>query len=168
MVDRLRAFLEAPLDASVARAVTVLALAASTGFAIVVLLAGLGDGPSVGSEDTGSSVATRPPVGEATAASRPGEERQDPQDRPGTPAHRRAERESAGHRALQHVPYAHGGVTIELVGARRGRAVLRVAAVNEAAARRGWQRFLRRFHDRGTAYEAHFVVEPVAPGGRRG
>jgi hypothetical protein len=81
---------------------------------------------------------------------------QDPQDHPGSAAHRRATREIADHRALQHVPYRAGGVAIDLVGARGDRAVLAVRATTRAAARRGWRAFLRRYRDDGHSYFPRF------------
>jgi len=155
MVERLRALLERPLDPSVARAILMLALAASIGFAAVVLLGGVGDRPTailaVGHEPArrraGSGhPAPAPPVTAAEVAG------QDRQDRPATEVHRRARQEVAAHRALQHVPYRAGGVSVALVGARRGQALLRVEGSTVAAARRGWRGFLRRFHDDGEAY----------------
>jgi hypothetical protein len=97
-------------------------------------------------------------IGAHTRHSDAAPRRQDPQDRPGTFAHRRAGRELATHRALQHVPWRRGDVTVELVGARDGRAVLRVEAPGIATARRGYHVFLRRFHDDGRAYLPRFAT----------
>lgn len=164
MVERLRALLERPLDPGVSRAMLALALAAAVGFAGVVLLAGLGDGTGRRTPITEET----PPAGRVPATQgRPARARavvarQDAQDRPGTEAHRRAVREAAGHRALQHVPYSAGPVSVQLVGAVRGKAILRVEASSIRAARHGWRQFLRRFDDAGTAYVPRFEG-----GGRR-
>jgi hypothetical protein len=169
MTERLRALLEHPLDPRLARAIVVLACGVTLGFAVLAVLARSGAGhPGADAVPSPARVSTRSSSpSEAMPPTRRGEgtsERQDPQDRPGTAAHRRAVREIADHRALQHVPYLAGGVAIDLVGARAGRAVLAVRAASRAAARRGWQDFLRRFHDAGTAYLPRFEVA----GGRRG
>lgn len=173
MVERLRALLERPLDPSPRRAVLVLACALTAAFAALVALGAIGPGtsgspPSRTGQPASSAAATpiasapRPrAAGGGTAAAPP---EQDPQDRPASAAAHRAERELATHRALQHVPYRRGGVAIELIGARGGRAVLEVRAASAAAARAGWHRFLRRFHDPGRSYEPIFEVS----GGRGG
>lgn len=170
MVERLRALLEHPLDPRLARAVVVLACGVTLGFAVVVALAGPAaerpaavpaapSGRPAGAPAPATPLATPPPPRSGGAPVH-----QDPQDRPGSAAHRRAAREIAGHRALQHLPYRAGEVAINLIGARGDRAVLAVRAASLPAARRGWQRFLRRFHDAGTAYLPRFETT----GGRRG
>lgn len=169
MAERLRALLEHPLDPRVARAAVALGCAVLLGFAALIVVAGTGSGPNRPSarDQSGAGLtidrpmaARRPAGGIRTPRSdRP---RQDPQDRPGSPAALRAERELASHRALQHVPYRHGGLSVVLVGAEGKRAVLRVRAATAAAARRGWRRFLRRYRDPGAAYRAEFEG-----GGRR-
>lgn len=88
--------------------------------------------------------------------------RQDPQDELGSSAARRAAHALRSHRALQHVPHTDGELTIRLIGARRGRALLRVSAPSRSAARRGWRRFLHRYGDAGHAY-----VPLFDSGGRR-
>jgi hypothetical protein len=141
----------------------VLALAVTIGFAALALLGGIGDRPGVkaGAEQETSlpraHVGHPRPAAPPTAAELAGQDRQ---DRPGTAAHRRALEEVAAHRALQHVPWRAGGVSIELVGARRGRALLRVTAPTIGEARRGWRGFLRRFHDSGSAYVPRFEGGP--------
>jgi hypothetical protein len=82
--------------------------------------------------------------------------RQDPQDEAASTAALRSRRELRTHAALQHVPYRRGSFSVELIGARNGRAVLAVRAPRIALARRGWRRFLRRFGDNGRAYLASF------------
>jgi hypothetical protein len=169
VAERLRALLEHPLDPRVARAAVALGCAVLLGFAALIVVTGTGvrpDRPAVRGHSEGSPAigrpiaARRPPAGiRKPLSARP---RQDPQDRPGSPAALRAERELASHRALQHVPYRHGGLSVVLVGAYGGRAVLRVQAATAAAARRGWRRFLRRYRDPGAAYRAEFEG-----GGRR-
>ncbi|MFT3864002.1 MAG: hypothetical protein QM729_06995 [Solirubrobacterales bacterium] len=169
MAERLRALLEHPLDPRVARAIVLLACAATLGLAIVVALArpavehpGADGNISSSRKSAGSSTPSEAMPAPRRAGGAP--VRQDPQDRPGTAAHRRAAREIASHRALQHVPWRAGGVAIDLVGARAGRAVLAVRAASLGAAHRGWHTFLRRFDDAGAAYLPRFEVV----GGARG
>jgi hypothetical protein len=158
LVERLRALLKRPLDPEVSRAMLWLALAASLGLAVVVLLGGFDHGtgggtPTARTTTPGRGVAATPVRTAPTAAKVAG---QDAQDRPGTEAHGRAAGEAAAHRALQHVPYSAGAVSVELVGAVRGKAILRVEAPSTTAARRVWRRFLHRFDDPGTAYIPRF------------
>jgi hypothetical protein len=160
MVDRLRVLLEEPLDPRVGRAVVVLASAIVLGLAALFVLAARE--PEIGTRVETPTTAPSPsdqappelePAPIEKAASR---RRQDPQDQEGSPAARRAARALASHRALQHLPYRSGGLTVELVGARGHRAVLRVSAETARAARRGWWRFLRRYGDSGRAYTPIF------------
>jgi hypothetical protein len=160
VVDRLRNLADHPLDRRVARAVLILGLAATVGVGLLVCLAAVegGDGPGAGRTGAASSRArSRIP---SPAAIRPKAQprwpEQDPQDRLGSAARRRAIAELRSHRALQHVPYRHGGVSIALAGAQGPRAVLRVTAPTTLAARAGWRAFLRRFHDHGSAYLPRF------------
>lgn len=170
MAERLRALLEHPLDPRLARAIVVLACGVTLGFAVIVVLARpAAEGPTADgtiSSPRASAHFSSSPAGAIPARRRPegATVRQDPQDRPGTAAHRRAAREIADHRALQHIPYRAGGVAIDLVGAHAGHAVLAVRATTRAEARRGWHLFLRRFDDAGTAYLPRFETT----GGRRG
>lgn len=85
--------------------------------------------------------------------------RQDPQDRRGSRAARRAARALSTHRALQHVPYHHGRIRIELTGAHDGRAILTVTGPSRRLARAGWRHFLARFHDAGRAYDPRLKVD---------
>jgi hypothetical protein len=169
VAERLRALLERPLDPGLARAAVLLALAASTGFAVLVLLGAVGrDAPHSSTPPAaGADHSPRPavPIGPRSASGEHGDVAegrarsvagQDRQDHPGTEAHRRALRESGRHRALQHVPYRQGAVTITLVGARGPRAILSVDAPTVALGRRGYRSFLRRFNDRGDAYVPTF------------
>ena len=168
MAERLRALLEDPLDASVARAALALAAAALLGFAAVAALglAGAHRGPasdparpdSVASRQRGAAAGSQSSASALPPPTSSGLRRQDPQDRPGSPAHRRARRELAGHRALQHLPYRRNGLSVALVGARGDRAIVRVGAPTVAAARRGWRSFLRRYRDPGAAYLPVFVA----------
>jgi hypothetical protein len=164
MVDRLRALLDRPLDPSAARAILVLASAVLLGLAALFALAASEPGRS-------SSPEVRPATSSATAPAvpievvedeavehRPATPRQDPQDERGSAAGRRAARALRSHRALQHVPYKDGEVTVILAGARGSRAVLRVSAPTRAAARRGWHRFLRHYRDLGRAYVPVFAT----------
>lgn len=172
MINRLRFLLDRPLDPLVARAVAVFATAILLGFASLFVLAAGEPGrsappgrqagstqPRPGSSFDPARVQEAPP---APRASRP--PRQDPQDEAGSAAARRAANSLASHRALQHVPYQHGHLSVRLVGARGGRAVLAVSAPTISAARRGWRGFLRRYRDGGRAYLARFEVT----GGHRG
>jgi hypothetical protein len=163
MADRLRAFLDRPLDPSAARAILAIASAIMLGLAALFVLAG-GE-PNRPTSQEARPAATSPfvpaaPVEEVEdeavehRPSRP----QDPQDVEGSAAARRAARALRSHRALQRVPYRRGELAITLIGARGDRAVLRVSAPNLPAARRGWRDFLRRHHDRGEAYIARFVA----------
>jgi hypothetical protein len=169
VIGRLRALLERPLDPDVASAVVSLGLVATVGLACLFCVAACDGG-----EKTRGREAARAPAGGSVRAAGiarapvpagPGEgRRQDRQDRPGTVAHRRAERELAAHRALQHVPWRQGAVSVALVGARGSKAVLAVRASTLAAARRGWRRFLRRFDDPGLAYLPRFGTEEARRG----
>jgi hypothetical protein len=161
MIDRLLALLDHPLDPRAGRAVMALAAAITLGFAALFVLAA-------------GSAHQRPPSAPALAPKRaaplpaslggedgavnkasprpPSRRPQDPQDDRGSAAAHGAQMELRRHRALQHVPYKEGGLAVTLVGARQGRALLRVSAATTSTARRGWQRFLRRFGDTGHAY----------------
>lgn len=165
MIDRLLALLDRPLDPRAGRAVMVLAAAITLGFAaLFVLAAGSAHRqPPSARPLAPKRAAPLPPsldgddgaVNEASPRL-PSRRPQDPQDDRGSTAARDAQKELRRHRALQHVPYEQGGLTVTLVGARRGRALLRVSAATPSAARRGWRRFLRRFGDDGHAYTPLF------------
>jgi hypothetical protein len=158
MVDRLRALLDRPLDPSAARAILVFASAILVGIAaLFVLAAGEPDRQAATAEQPSivSPPAPATPAGASEGGQsgpRPSTRRQDPQDVKGSAAGRRAARALRSHRALQHVPYRDGQLAVALVGARGGRAVLRVSAPTVSEARRGWRRFLRRYSDSGRAY----------------
>lgn len=161
MIDRLRVLLDRPLDPSVARAIVVLSGAILLGLAALFVL-GVGERGTV-AETEGPR--TAPPMSEAASGDLepvPIDEatspryRQDPQDQKGSPAARRVALALAAGRALQQVPYRGSGISIELVGARGDRAVLRVTAGTVEAARRGWRSFLGRYRDAGHAYIAIF------------
>jgi hypothetical protein len=160
MIDRLRLLLDRPLDPPIARAVTILATAVLLGFAAVVVLGASERQGSVLSPEPaarGSAGASIPDAsaseGDSSGSRRvPHRRRQDPQDAKGSAAARRASAELRSHRALQHVPYRQGLVAVQLVGARREHALLRVSAPTILAARRGWRAFLRRFGDSGRSY----------------
>lgn len=166
---RLRALAERPLDPAIGRVVALLAGAVCVGFATVVGLGLLGPGGGTAPRPEGRprvaavSPASATPVdhGTTTASHRPA---QDPQDRPGTPSARRAHHELATHRALQHLPWRRGALTIRLIGASGPKAILAVDARSLTAARRGYRSFLRAFDDHGLAYRPLFR----ARGGRRG
>ncbi len=158
MVDRLRALLDRPLDPSAARAIVALASAILLGLAALFALAASEAGRPPSPEvrpATAFPFAPSAPVEaaeEEAAENRLPTRRQDPQDRKGAAAARRAAHALRSHRALQHVPYRDGDVTVALVGAKGSRAVLRVSASTVSAARRGWHRFLSRYRDFGRAY----------------
>lgn len=171
MVDRLRALLDRPLDPSAARAILVFASAILVGFPALVVLA-------AGEPDRQTSPAERPlPIASPTPTPTPPEaseggqseprqptRRQDPQDVKGSAAGRRAARALRSHRALQHVPYRDGQLAVALVGARGGRAILRVSAPTVRLGKRGWRLFLRRYRDSGRAYAPVFVQRGRADG----
>jgi hypothetical protein len=169
-----RALLERPLDPRAARVIVVLACAVSGGFAALALLAGTeqaaprpalnGTALTTPVQGTSAAPSVEPPVRSRLASRHKEHLAQDPQDRRGSAAARRAGRELADHRALQNVPYRAGRVAIALVGARGARAVLRVSAPTLGVARRGWRAFLRRYHDTGNAYVARFEVGGGAGG----
>jgi hypothetical protein len=166
MIDRLRLLLDRPLDPLVARAIVVTATAILLGFAALFVLAAGEPGRSAAPGR--QAVPTQPQparsFGAARAEAAPPaphaarHRRQDPQDKKGSPAARRAAKALRSHRALQHVPYRHARLSVRLVGARGGRAVLAVSAPTISAARRGWRGFLRRYRDGGRAYLARFVA----------
>lgn len=158
MFERFRAFLDRPLDPAAGRAILVLATTIFVGFAAVFLLAGGAPGGVDPTTVASPPTAAQPGTGEIGLDA--GEARlpkQDPQDRPGSPAARRAAQALREHRALQHVPYSLGAVSIVLVDADHGRAVLRISAPTRAVARSGWLAFLDRYEDRGSAYIPVFV-----------
>jgi hypothetical protein len=164
MIDRLRFLLDRPLDPLAARAIVVSATAILLGFAALFVLGASAPDRSV----SGGQKATQPQPGHFFDAARPEaappasraprRRRQDPQDEKASPAAARAAKAMRSHRALQHVPYRHGRVSIRLAGARGRRAVLAVSAPTLAVARRGWQEFLRRYRDRGRAYVPLFTA----------
>lgn len=173
MVDRLRALLEEPLSPNAARAVLILASAILLGFAALFVLAGQEPDGASQRRVAPAPIAARPaPDGPVDVEpdpprSHPRLHRQDPQDVDGSPAARRAARALRSHRALQHVPYRSEELTVELVGARGHRAVLRVSAPTARTARQGWRRFLRRYRDSGRAYVPLFVATEGASPRRR-
>lgn len=160
MIERLRALIDRPVDPEVAKALLAFAVAVGVGFAIVFALAGLGHGARTDRATVRSSTADLTRGGGRPAPAPFRWPAQDPQDRPGSPAHRRAAAELAAHRALQHVPFTLGSASIDLVGARGGRALLRVEAPSVATGHRAWQAFLRRYHDHGDAYVPIFEGDP--------
>ncbi len=173
MIGRLRELAERPVAPGVARAIvsTALVVTVALGCLVALGVAGHRD-PVAGHHDPGSAVArpvapapTRPT--ESATASTVARRRQDPQDRPGSAAHRRVARELASHRALQHVPWHRGRVSIDLVGVEEGRAVLAVRGSSLAVDRHRWRAFLRRWKDDGHSYLPRFEVESEAKGSPR-
>lgn len=167
MIERFQEFLDQPLGRGTAWAILCFFSAIVVGLALVAVLAGGGpSGPTPldrvpsGTIAPGASLAS-PSVGGDQGDEVGGGIRQDPQDVSGSPAAQRAARALESHRALQHVPYKGEGLTVELVGARGHRAVLRVTASTIREARRGWREFLRRYEDAGGAYIPIFAQ----PGG---
>jgi hypothetical protein len=163
MVERLRALLDRPLHPSAARAILALAGAILLGLAgLFVLVANQPDRPTSPPHPPPAppplKSAPTEAVEDGSAKGQEAAHRQDPQDIEGSAAARRAARTLRSHRALQHVPYRRGELAITLVGAKGDRAVMRVSAPSLPQARRGWRTFLRRYHDRGEAYIARFVV----------
>lgn len=169
MTGRLRELAERPVSPGVVRAILATALAATAGLGCVVSL-GLGAHrrPWV-DHDRGNLAELRPdrpagpPVEPQAPPDDPARRRQDLLDRPGTPAHRRADRELATHRALQHVPWHRGGVSVGLSGAKGAEAILSVSGPTVGTDRRAYRAFLRRFHDDGRSYLPRFEI---ATGGR--
>jgi hypothetical protein len=175
MVERLRALLDRPLDPSAARAILVFASAILIGFAgLFVLAASEQDQQGSTAERLRSITATPAPAiptpasGGERSEPRSSIRRQDPQDVKDSAAARRAAQALRSHRALQQVPYRDGQLAISLVGARGGRAVLRVSAPTVSEARRGWRRFLRRCRDSGRAYAPVFKAAARSSGSRGG
>jgi hypothetical protein len=172
MIDRLRFLLNRPLDPLAARAIVVSATAILLGFAALFVLAAGEPGHSAAPGRRAVPTQPQPArsFGAARAEAAPQaprashRRRQDPQDEKGSPAASRAAKALRSHRALQHVPYRHARLSIRLVGARGGRAVLAVSAPTIPAGRRGWRRFLRRYRDSGNAYLTRFE----ATGGQGG
>ena len=173
MIDRLRFLLDRPLDPLVARAIVVFATAILIGFVAVFALGANESSRPVPADR--QPVAAQPRPGRSfgarqveaasptpSASRRP---RQDPQDEKGSPAAGRAAKAMRSHRALQHIPYRSGRLSVRLVGARRGRAVLAVTAPTIPAARLGWRRLLRRYHDSGRAYLPRFEAATKVVGG---
>ncbi|MBS1891183.1 MAG: hypothetical protein JST59_07815 [Actinobacteria bacterium] len=160
-MNRLRALVEQPVDSEVARWIVSLALLVTVGLACLVALSATGGSATRAGKEVhrAGPMVDRPAFSFPPVDRRPHHRRQDPQDRPGTAAHRRTVRELAAHRALQHVPWRGGGVSIVLVGARGGKAVLEVRAESTAAGRRGYRAFLHRFHDDGRAYRPRLVPD---------
>jgi hypothetical protein len=166
MIDRLRFLLDRPLDPLAARAVVVFATAILLGFGVLFVLAGESGRSAVPGRQ---AVPTQPQAarsfGAAPAEASPPaprvsrHRRQDPQDEKGSAAGKRAAKALRSHRALQHVPYRHGYLSVRLVGARGGRAVLAVSAPTISAARRGWRGFLRRYRDGDRAYRPRFRAD---------
>lgn len=170
MIDQLRFLLDRPLDPMAARAVVVFATAILLAFATLFALGASESGssaaparqavpaqPQWGRSFGAGQVEAAPPVPRASRR-----RRQDPQDEKGSAAGRRATKALRSHRALQHVPYRHGRLTVRLIGARGGRAVLAISAPTIPAAHRGWRQLLRRYRDGGHAYLTRFE-----PAGRR-
>jgi hypothetical protein len=143
--------------------VLVFAAAAFVGFAVLALVEfnPAGGGRTSGSGEAPPAQSPAHPAAKARAKARIAVPHQDPQDRSGTSAARAARRELRSHRALQHIPYRDDGVSIDLVGAKDGLALLRVNGGDFAAARRGWRRFLDRYDDEGQGYR------PIFTGGGR-
>lgn len=165
MIDRFRDALDRPLDRGPAQAIVALATVVTFAFGVLVVLGIVGHDqtsdppvaglplvrPSAPADQTGVPEPVAPSTGGDAAVPS-----QDPQDRTGTGAYRRARRATDTHRAMQHLPYRIGRVTFALVGADEGRAVIRIAGPSSAVAHRAWGRFLHRFSDDGRAYETRF------------
>jgi hypothetical protein len=159
VLDRFLDFLYAPLSGRAARAVLILTALVCHGYVLMTLLSIAAGGEAQPGAEQHAARRRAVPVRPAGSERDPGvaHPRQDPQDRLGSASARAARGELRTHRALQHVPYRGAGVTITLVGARDGRALLRVRGGDLATERRGWRGFLRRFGDDGSAYVAVFA-----------
>lgn len=151
MLERFRALLERPLAPAAGQAVVTCAAAVFLGLGVLATVGHL-DGGERPALEAPAAAPSPTDVPAPAAVPVPVHRRQDPQDVPGSEAAQRAAAALRERRGLQHVPYRRGELTIELVGARGGKAVLRVSAPDVAAARRGWQEFLRRYRDDGRAY----------------
>jgi hypothetical protein len=176
VIDLIRGLLDRPLDPRHARAIVVVASCLTLAFAGLVGFGVIsGSRPTAHEDGDGTSdlaAPTAPPA--ATIEGSPGgsdegpadqpetlsKDRQDPQDRHGSSAYRRARRTLREHRALQHLPFHGRGLSITLTGADQGRAIVRIVAATVPEARRRWRRFLRRYSDAGGAYEARFAARP--------
>ena len=166
MIDLIGDLLDRPLDRRHARAIVALASCLTLTFAALVGFGVTADSRPTGhetraEEDPGRPSAPPPatvagPSHRSGAESPPAPRRQDPQDRRGSAAFRRARRALREHRALQHLPLRRRGLRVTLVGADRGRAIIRVEAPTLAEAKHRWRRFLRRLGDDGGSYEARF------------
>lgn len=171
MPERLRALCERPVAPGVARTIVALAAATFIGFAVVVILGILESSDGAVLEPRPSPVPVAPASVERPRRPGPAEDRrtkQDPQDQLGSPAGLRASRVLQTHSALQDVPFRRGDLSIALVGARHGRAVLLVSGSTVVAARRGWRSFLHDHHDSGDAYEPQFRARDERNSGRAG
>ena len=165
MPERLRAFLDRPLDPRAGLAILVLASAILLGFAVLFVLGASESDPPPAARQ--QAVAARPRQGASDGAGVlearspaprrvPGRRRQDPQDEKASLAAERAAKAMRSHRALQHIPYRSALLSVRLIGARGGRAVLAVSAPTLSAARQGWRVFLGRYRDDGRAYLPRF------------
>lgn len=157
MLERFRSFLDRPLDPGAGRAIVACASAVFLGLGVLVVLGrvDVAERPVAEPGPRKTVAAIPPPAADVPAPSSipiPPHRRQDPQDVPGSPSARRVAEALRERRALQHLPYRRGELAIELVGARGGKAVLRVSAPNRGAAQHGWQEFLRLYDDDGRAY----------------
>jgi hypothetical protein len=163
MIDRLRFLFDRPLDPLAARAVVGFATAILLGFAALVVLGTSEPGRPAASGQRRAQPQAARSFGAVQAETAPAapqasrRRRQDPQDEKRSAAGRRAATIFRSHRALQHVPYRHGLLTVRLIGARGDRAVLAVSAPTISAARRGWRGFLRRYRDSGRSYIPYFT-----------
>jgi hypothetical protein len=171
VIDLIRGLLDRPLDPRHARAIVVIASCLTLAFAALVgfgVISGSRPTTHQGAERSGALAApTAPPIvaiggspgadgeGPDRPAARP-EDHQDPQDRRGSSAYRRASRTLREHRALQHLPFHRRGLSITLTGADHARAIVRVVAATVPEAKRRWRGFLRRFGDDGRSYAPRF------------
>ncbi len=183
MIDLVRGLLDRPLDPRHARAIVAVASCLTLTFAALVgfgvILGSRPTAPETGARSGDPAIPTAPPPAAAEGSphgsdegpTRPGarrpEDHQDPQDRRGSPAYRRARRTLREHRALQHLPFRGRGLSITVIGADHGRAIVRIVAATVREAKRRWRVFLRRFRDDGHSYEPRFTVRPV-PGPKAG
>lgn len=172
MIDLIRGLLDRPLDPRHARAIVAVASCLTLAFAGLVgfgVISGSRPTAHEGGEGRGLAAPTAPPTaaiepspgGSDEGPDRPdarSKDHQDPQDHRGSSAYRRARRTLREHRALQHLPFQRRGLSINLIGADHGRAIVRIVAATVPEAKRRWREFLRRYSDAGGAYEARFAA----------
>jgi hypothetical protein len=174
VIELIRSLLDRPLDPRHARAIVAVASCLTLGFAVLVAFGVIG-GSRPSTTATSSATGPRPTAPPPDSVDRPPrrparepersttahpDRRQDPQDRRGSAAYRRARRAVRDNRALQLLPFRRRGLSITLAGAGRSRAVIEIVAATVAEARHRWRGFLKRVDDNGSSYEVRFRAKP--------